>query len=54
MNYQYYPFVWLLGASAIITLSLGIYAVFRRRNAIKPAFQKILGLPASSVSRKNT
>lgn len=32
MQYQYIPYIWPLTASAVITLSLGIYALMRRRN----------------------
>lgn len=33
MQYQYIPYIWLLIASASISLSLGVYALLRRRNA---------------------
>lgn len=33
MQYQYIPYIWPLLISAFITLSLGIYALLRRRNA---------------------
>ena len=32
MNYQYISHMWALIASAIVTLSLGIYALLTRRN----------------------
>jgi len=33
MQYQYIPYIWLLIASAFTSLSLGLYALLRRRNA---------------------
>lgn len=33
MQYQYIPYIWPLSVSAFITLSLGVYALLRRRNA---------------------
>ena len=32
VHYQYIPYIWPLMASSVITLSLGIYALTRRRN----------------------
>ena len=33
MRYQYVPYIWLLIASAVITLSLGLYVLVKCRNA---------------------
>lgn len=33
MRFQYIPYIWLLVASSSVTLSLGIYALLRRKNA---------------------
>jgi len=33
MQYQYNPYIWLLIASALISLFLGIYAALKRRKA---------------------
>lgn len=33
MQYQYIPYIWPLAASAFVSLSLGIYALLRRRTA---------------------
>lgn len=43
MQFQYIPYIWPLTASAFISLSLGIYALLRRRNA-KGAFSFILSM----------
>ncbi|MDD2482443.1 MAG: histidine kinase N-terminal 7TM domain-containing protein, partial [Lutispora sp.] len=33
MRFQYIPYIWLLVVSSSVTLSLGIYALLRRKNA---------------------
>ncbi len=43
MQYQYIPYIWLLMVSAVISLSLGIYALSRRRNS-KGAISFILSM----------
>lgn len=43
MQYQYIPYMWPLLASAVISLSLGVYALSRRRNS-KGAISFILSM----------
>lgn len=43
MRFQYIPYIWLLVASSSVTLSLGIYALLRRKNA-KGAVSFILSM----------
>lgn len=48
MRFQYIPYIWPLFVSALISLSLGVYAVLIRRNA-KGAVSFILSMAAVTV-----